>query len=99
MENEKSKQMPFGDRLIIVQGLTRAFFMWVLKTEEEDYIYKVFVDLMQEYHSADIKQQMFFVMLQMGRQEEWVHDSDVERLLNAVERNDTALYQWLIQHK
>jgi hypothetical protein len=99
MENENSKLTPLGDRLMVLQGLTRAFFMWVLKTEDEDYIYEVFVDLMQEYKFADIKQQLFFVMLQMGRSEGWVADEDVKNLFSTVEKKDTSLYQWLIQYK
>jgi hypothetical protein len=94
----KNKTSLNNDGTMIMQGFTRAFFMWVLKTHDEDFIYHAFVDLMEEYKLAAVPERLFFVMLGMGMEEELVDEGDVEHLRNALLKNDVPLYQWSVPH-
>ncbi|MBT1705130.1 hypothetical protein [Chryseosolibacter indicus] len=93
-----SEHIPQGDRLMMLQGYTRAFFMWVLKDREPDDLYKIFVELLQEYMELDIPHKAFIVFVEMGLEDELITEDDVERLREAVLKNDIPLYQWLVQH-
>jgi hypothetical protein len=93
---EKPSSEFIDENLMVMQGYTHAFFIWVLKDREDDYIYKAFVELLQEFRYGRLSQQLFFVILNRGLINKTVDVADIERLCNAVLKNDTPLYQWMV---